>query len=315
MIQAKNLTKFFGEKCAIKDVSFSVEKGEILGFLGPNAAGKTTTMRILTGYFPPTEGTAQIAGYDILENSLEVRRKVGYLPENFPLYKEMTVTEFLDFVAAVKGIPHADREKSIKSAIEKCGLPHEAENLIGRLSKGYCQRVGIAQALINNPDVLILDEPTTGLDPNQIIEIRNLIKSLAGKSTVILSSHILPEVSMTCSRVIIINKGQIVTMDTPEHLSDSLQKVEKVCLEVEGPLAEIQDLLKGTKGVLKIESAETKHENINEISLETDRDPAIRKEIAQRLVSKNFGLYEMRRKQLTLEEIFIQMVEKGGNDQ
>ena len=312
MIQASNLTKFFGEKCAINNVSFEVEKGEILGFLGPNAAGKTTTMRILTGYFPPSAGTAKIAGFDILDNSLDVRKKVGYLPENFPLYKEMTVTEFLTFVAEVKAIPHVDREKSVKSALEKCGLSHEAENYIGRLSKGYCQRVGIAQALINEPDVLILDEPTVGLDPNQIIEIRNLIKSLAGKSTVILSSHILPEVSMTCSRVIIINKGEIITMDTPENLSNSLQKVEKVHIEVEGPLDQIKSLLGEVKGVLKIESAEVNRDNRNEIRLETERNPRIRREIASLIVGKDFGLYELSTKQLTLEEIFIQMTEKGG---
>jgi ABC-2 type transport system ATP-binding protein len=312
LISAKNLTKFFGEKCAVKDVSFEVEKGEILGFLGPNAAGKSTTMRILTGYFPPTSGTATVAGFDILENSLEARRKVGYLPENFPLYKDMRVSEFLAFVATIKGIPRSDRKASISGAMEKCGLTHEADNFIGRLSKGYCQRVGIAQAIINNPDVLILDEPTVGLDPNQIIEIRNLIKELAGKSTVIISSHILPEVAMVCQRVIIINKGQILTVDTPENLSQNLQKSERIYLEVQGNPEKIKKLIEDTKGVIKVSSLDELSESIYGINVETELDRTIRKEMAQKLVTEECGLFEMHTKQLTLEEIFIQMVDKGG---
>lgn len=312
MISAKNLTKNFGEKCAVKDVSFEVEKGEILGFLGPNAAGKTTTMRILTGYFPPTSGTATVAGFDILENSLEARRKVGYLPENFPLYKDMRVSEFLAFVASIKGIPHSDRKAAIGGALEKCDLTQEADNFIGRLSKGYCQRVGIAQAIINNPDVLILDEPTSGLDPNQIVEIRNLIRGFAGKSTVILSSHILPEVSMTCQRVIIINKGQILTVDTPENLSHNIQKSNRVYIEVQGPRDKITGLIEETKGVIKVISIDEIRESTYGINIETDLDHTIRKDLAQKIVTAECGLFEMHTKQLTLEEIFIQMVDKGG---
>lgn len=315
MISAENLTKYFEDKCAVKNVSFEVEKGEILGFLGPNAAGKTTTMRILTGYFPPTSGTAKVAGLDILENPLETRRKIGYLPENFPLYKDMKVTEFLDFVASIKGISHVDRKASIGNVLEKCGLTKEANNYIGRLSKGYCQRVGIAQALINNPDVLILDEPTVGLDPNQIIEIRNLIKGLAGKSTVILSSHILPEVSMTCQRVIIINKGEILTVDTPEHLSTNLQKNEKIYIEMEAPSEEeAKKVVNEVKGVHKIESIEpiAHREKVYGVNIEADIDYAVRKNLSESIIKANYSLYEMKIKQLTLEEIFIQMVKNGG---
>jgi len=312
MIKAKNLSKSFGEKCAVRGVSFEAEKGEILGFLGPNAAGKTTTMRILTGYFPPTSGTAEVAGYDILENPMEVKRRVGYLPENFPLYRDMKVQEFLGFVAAIKGVPHVDRKKTIDSAIERCGLTSEAGNFLGRLSKGYCQRVGIAQAILTDPDVLILDEPTVGLDPHQIVEIRDLIKSFSGKSTVILSSHILHEVSLTCSRVIIIDHGDILTMDTPENLSRTLQKTEKVILEVGGPADKIADLLKEIKGVIAVEAHDSLREAVYSYTVETDPDHEIKKEIAKRLVEANFGLFEMKRQQLTLEDIFIKLVDKGG---
>ncbi|MDQ7822756.1 MAG: ATP-binding cassette domain-containing protein [Candidatus Eremiobacteraeota bacterium] len=312
MISAKGLTKFYGEKCAINDVTFEVEKGEILGFLGPNAAGKTTTMRILTGYFPPTSGEAKVAGYDIFEQSLEVRKRIGYLPENFPLYKDMKVVEFLHFVAAIKGVPPRERKSSIAAIIDKCGLSEEAENLIGRLSKGYCQRVGIAQAIINEPDVLILDEPTVGLDPNQIVEIRTLIKSLAGKSTVILSSHILDEVAKTCERVIIINNGRILTIDTPQHLSDTLQISDRVYLEVAGPQEKIESLLPDIRGVLKVDKVTPLREDIFGISLQTEKNMLIRKEIAEKLVNEGLALYELRPIQLTLEEIFTEIVKKGG---
>jgi ABC-2 type transport system ATP-binding protein len=312
MIKAKSLTKNFGEKCAVREVSFEADKGEILGFLGPNAAGKTTTMRILTGYFPPTSGTAEVAGYDILENPMEVKKRVGYLPENFPLYKDMTVREFLGFVAAIKGVPHVDRKKMVASAVERCGLNEEAGNFLGRLSKGYCQRVGIAQAIITDPDVLILDEPTVGLDPHQIVEIRDLIKSFAGRSTVILSSHILHEVSLTCHRVIIINHGDILTIDTPENLSRNLQKTEKVTLEIGGSRDEVTGLLKEIKGVLAVEAHDMIRESVYCFTVETDPDHDITKEIARRLVEAKHGLFEMKRQQLTLEDIFIKLVDRGG---
>ncbi|MDP7556183.1 MAG: ATP-binding cassette domain-containing protein, partial [Nitrospinota bacterium] len=224
MIQAENLTKFFGQTQAISNVSFSAAKGEILGFLGPNGAGKTTTMRLLSCFMPPTSGKARVAGYCVMNDSLEVRKRLGYLPENAPLYTHMTTRNYLHFVSEVKGIPAHERSRKVECVIGDCGLQEVSGRIIGVLSKGYRQRVGIAQALLNDPEVLILDEPTAGLDPKQIIEIRDLIKNLAGNRTIILSTHILPEVSMVCNRVIIINDGIIVAKDTPDNLMDQLQK-------------------------------------------------------------------------------------------
>ena len=219
MIEVEHLSKVFNGRKAVDDVSFYVGKGEVLGFLGPNGAGKTTTMRILTCYMPSTEGTARIAGFDVFEESLEVRKRIGYLPENPPIYSEMTVDSYLSFVAKIKGTPSGQRKAQISKVVEECSLGDVRRRIVGKLSKGYKQRVGLAQALLNNPEVLILDEPTIGLDPKQIHEVRALIKSLASTRTVILSTHILPEVSMTCNRVVIINKGKVVAMDTPEGLA------------------------------------------------------------------------------------------------
>ena len=224
MIEAINLTKVYDNTPAITDVSFTVEKGEILGFLGPNGAGKTTTMRILTGFLPPTSGTARVAGFDVLNQSKEVRQRIGYMPENPPVYGDMTVSSFLSFISRIKGVPPAREKERIDLVIHKCALESVHKRLIGHLSRGYRQRVGLAQALIHDPEVLILDEPTIGLDPAQIIEIRQLIKGLAGEHTVILSSHILPEVEQTCARVVIINKGKIIAIDSPEKLSMSLTR-------------------------------------------------------------------------------------------
>jgi ABC-2 type transport system ATP-binding protein len=221
MIEVEHLTKTYGSTTAITDVTFSVEPGEILGFLGPNGAGKTTTMRILAGYLPASSGTAKIDGYDVHDHSLLVRQRIGYLPETPPLYPEMTVEGFLHFVARIKGVSAGDRSKKVTAAINRCNLEDKRQVIIRKLSKGYRQRVGIAQAIVHDPPAIILDEPTVGLDPRQITEVRNLIKSLAGTHTIILSTHILPEVSMTCSRVAIINRGQIVTTNTPENLKSN----------------------------------------------------------------------------------------------
>ena len=214
MIEVDHITKYYGQTPAVQDVSFRVEKGEILGFLGPNGAGKTTTMRMLTCYLPPSEGTARVAGYDVFEDSMEVRKRIGYMPEHPPLYDDMMVRSYLTFVSKIKGVDAKQRKSRIDLAMEQCGISDMPDTIIGKLSKGYRQRVGLAQALVHDPEVLILDEPTIGLDPRQIIEVRELIKSLAGDHTVILSTHILPEASMTCERVVIINKGKIVAMDT-----------------------------------------------------------------------------------------------------
>ena len=253
MIEVEDLGKIYGSTPAIKDVSFRVEEGEILGFLGPNGAGKTTTMRILTGYLPATSGTAKIAGYDIRQQSMEVRRRIGYLPETPPLYQDMTVEGFLYFVTRIKGVSPGNRANMVTSAINRCGLKDKRKVLIRKLSKGYRQRVGIAQAIVHNPPVIILDEPTVGLDPRQIIEVRNLIKSLGGQHTIILSTHILPEVSMTCNQVAIINRGKVAATDTPESLLAKLTGNSGYEIEVDGNAREVQPLLQVIPGVIIVE--------------------------------------------------------------
>ena len=250
MIEVTNLTKRYGRQTAVDGVSFRVEKGEIMGFLGPNGAGKTTTMRILTCYLPPTDGTARVAGYDVFQAPIEVKKRVGYIPETPPLYPDMTVQEFLDFCSKIKGVASRDRKAKIDDAIEKCRVGDVRDKLIAKLSKGYRQRVGLAQAILNNPDVLILDEPTAGLDPKQIIETRELIRSLAGSHTVILSTHILPEVSMTCGRVVIINKGRVVAEDTPDNLTRRLKGAGTIRVEARGEAASVLEAVRAVPGVL-----------------------------------------------------------------
>ncbi|MHB1416099.1 MAG: ABC transporter ATP-binding protein, partial [Chloroflexota bacterium] len=232
MIEVRNLTKYYGPHPAIDGVTFEAKPGEVLGLLGPNAAGKTTTMRILTGFLPATSGTAKVAGFDVADNPLEAKRQIGYLPENVPLYTEMTVRDYLSFVADLKGVPRRSKRVRIEETMEVARITDVANTIIGKLSKGYRQRVGIAQALVHRPSVVILDEPTVGLDPKQIIETRQLIKSLGGDHTVILSSHILPEVSMTCNRVVIINQGKVAAVDTPDNLTRRLQSSARIRVEV-----------------------------------------------------------------------------------
>jgi ABC-2 type transport system ATP-binding protein len=298
MIQVEHLTKYYGDLPAIQDVSFAVKKGEILGFLGPNSAGKTTTMRILSGYMPPTEGKARVAGYDVARDSLEVRRRIGYLPETVPLYPEMAVQSYLEYMAALRGV--AKPARAAERAIEACGLGERRQTLIGRLSKGYRQRVGLAQAIIHDPEVLILDEPTIGLDPRQIIEVRNLIKSLAGDHTVILSTHILPEVSEVCEQVMIINKGRIVAEDTPERLTNRLRGSQQLYLLLARPAAETPAALAGVAGVLSV--TEAGHGGY-EIETTLEADP--RAELAELVVSRGWGLLELRPVGMSLEEIFL----------
>ncbi len=233
MIEVQNLTKRYGRITAVEDISFRVERGEILGFLGPNGAGKTTTMRILTGYLPATEGKAVVAGFDVFDQPVEAKRRTGYLPETPPLYPDMTVQEYLSFVSKIKGVPSAERRERIQQVMKRTRIDDMAHRLTSKLSKGYRQRVGLAQALIHNPDVLILDEPTAGLDPKQIIETRQLIKELAGDHTIVLSTHILPEVAQTCERVIIINKGHVVAVDTPRNLTARLQGSETMYVQID----------------------------------------------------------------------------------
>ena len=307
MIEVSHLTKYYGAKAALQDVSFDVKKGEILGFLGPNAAGKTTAMRILTCYMPATSGTAKISGYDVLEHSLDVRKRIGYLPENPPLYSEMTVNGFLEFVAKVKGIERRQVKRKVADSMEKTAIGHVSGRLIKQLSKGYKQRVGIAQALIHNPEVLILDEPTIGLDPKQIIEVRELIKSLGGDHTVILSTHILPEVSMTCGRVIIINEGKVVASDTPENLNRRLKGSENIFVEVAGPKAEVESKIRKLQGVTRISRKDGKKNGETGFTVETELKTDIRKELAACIVQNGWGLLEMRPVGMSLEEIFLHL--------
>src|SRR2546426_8065047 len=252
MIEVENLTKRYGRTTAVDGISFRVQKGEILGFLGPNGAGKTTTMRILTCYLPPTEGTARVAGYDVFQAPLEVKRRVGYIPETPPLYPDMDVDGFLDFCAKIKGVPSASRKAKIDEAVEKTRIGDVRRKLIGQPSKGYRQRVGLAQAILANPDVLILDEPTAGLDPKQIIETRELIKSLGGDHTIVLSTHILPEVSMTCGRVVIINKGKVVAEGAPDELMRRLRGAGALRVELRGEVGPAFDVLRTVAGVARV---------------------------------------------------------------
>jgi ABC-2 type transport system ATP-binding protein len=317
MIEVEGLSKVYGLQTAIENVTFSVEKGEILGFLGPNGAGKTTTMRILAGYLPATSGTAKVAGFDVETDSMAVRRSIGYLPETPPLYLDMTVEGYLHFVARIKGLNRSDRVTQVDSALKHCSLEDKRKVLIRKLSKGYRQRVGIAQAIVHNPPVIILDEPTVGLDPRQIIEVRNLIKSLAGQHTIILSTHILPEVSMTCDRVAIIDRGQVVATNTPDNLMAQLSEAAGYELEVEGDLAQVQPLLQAVPGVKKVEVTPMPESSPSSFIFRPQTRSRLHiiatpgsepgRAIASTLVSSGLGLYEMRRLRPTLEDVFMQL--------
>jgi len=308
MIEVQNLTESYGPVTAIEDVSFTVGRGEIVGFLGPNGAGKTTTMRILTGYMPPTTGTAQVAGFDVLAQSLEARRRIGYLPESVPLYGEFRVRTYLDFVAEAKGVPSRDRRARVDEAMERCAVTDVAGKLVSTLSRGYRQRVGLAQALVNDPEVLILDEPTVGLDPQQIVEIRRLIKGLAGRRTIILSTHILPEVSMTCDRVIIISRGRIVAVDTPGNLTAQVQKSANVLLQVEGPPDRVMAEIRRLEGVQRVAPRGDAVDGRRTYLVESERGRDVRVALAAAMVKNGWGLYELRPADLSLEEIFLHLV-------
>jgi ABC-2 type transport system ATP-binding protein len=292
---------------AVDDISFTVNKGEILGFLGPNGAGKTTTMRILTGYLPATSGTAKIAGYDVFDDSMQVRRRIGYLPENPPLYLDMTVGGYLDFVARIKNVPPGERAQRIDAALEMAKITDKRDELIKRLSRGYKQRVGLAQALVHDPDVIILDEPTVGLDPKQIIEVRHLIKGLAGSHTIILSTHILPEVSMTCDRVVIINHGKIAAVDTPENLTSQLKGGERIYLDVKAPEKPLRDALGQVAGVRRVNLEPRGGSGRFAATVEVSPGQDARSQIAAKIVGQGFELYELRGVNLSLEEIFLQL--------
>ncbi len=325
MIEVQNLMRTYGRDPVIERVTFEVKKGEITGFLGPNGSGKTTTMRILTGYMPMTRGLARVAGFDVFTQSLEARRRIGYLPEQPPLYQEMTVASYLDFVAKVKGVAGRERNKSVAAAMDQTAITKFRDAVIRKLSKGYKQRVGIAQALVHNPEVLILDEPTVGLDPEQIIEVRELIKSLGGSHTIILSTHILSEVSATCERAVIIGQrpfytdeeprraylaGTVVAQDTIANLTLHMRGVGQLYLQIEGPAEQVQAKLATVAGVKSVSYQSVMNGNVNRFEIEAEAGRDLRRELAQAVVQSGWGLLELRAKDSSLEEAFLKLTQE-----
>ncbi|MCH8279165.1 MAG: ATP-binding cassette domain-containing protein [Chloroflexi bacterium] len=305
MIQVTGLTHYYGPHPAIQDVSFGVRRGEILGFLGPNGAGKTTTMRILTGYMPPTRGKVTVDGYDIVEKSLEVRRKIGYLPETVPLYTDMTVTNYLRYMGTLRGMAPRAIKRRINDVIDVCRLEQYRKTFIGKLSKGFRQRVGIAQAIIHEPEVLVLDEPTIGIDPIQVVETRKLIQDLGKEQTVVLSSHILPEVSAICERVLIINEGRIVAEDTPSNLADRLQGMERMEVEIGGAVAEVLPVLRNVEGITDVSHRRSQDREIYTIQIRRGLD--LRDEISRAVISSGWSLLSMQSVGMSLEDIFLRL--------
>ena len=313
MIEVNNISKLFGQVMAVKDVSFEVADGETLGFLGPNGAGKTTTMRILAGFFPPTSGTVKIGGKDVFQESLAVRRMIGYLPENVPVYGDMPVSDYLSFVAEVKGLSRAARKKSVGEAVESCGLGSVEGRMIKKISKGFRQRVGLAQALVGDPRLLILDEPTIGLDPQQISEIRNLIRGFSGKKTIILSTHILPEVSMTCDRVAIIREGRVIATGTPGELSAEMSGGSRLRLRTNGPVGEVKERLSKVAGVVGLDPGSAQAGYI----MKVERGDAVQARVAAAVVQSGWDLYELTPITASLEDVFLELVtrESGASEE
>ena len=311
MIEVQHLTKRYGRVTAVDDVTFRVERGEILGFLGPNGAGKTTTMRVITGYMPPTQGKVIVAGFDVFDQPVDAKRRTGYLPETPPLYPDMTVREYLTFVAKIKGVQPGDRHARVAQVMKKTAIADVGSRHCGKLSKGYRQRVGLAQAILHNPDVLVLDEPTAGLDPKQIIETRQLIKELAGNHTIILSTHILPEVAQTCQRVVIITKGKVVAVDTPGNLTRRLSGAETMYVQVDTGDLDATPVLQAVPGVSRVGVAD-RHGAAVGYEVEGSRDHDIRRDLAAAVVAKGWGLLELRPLRMSLEEIFLQVTTEEG---
>ena len=316
MITVKGLSKRYARTVAVDQISFEVQKGQIVGFLGPNGAGKTTTMRMLTCFLPPTDGTATVAGFDILEQPLEVKKRIGYLPETPPLYLEMETLKYLAFVGKLKGLSGAELQKRLDYVCERCAIGDARTKLLGKLSKGYRQRVGLAQAIIHNPDVLILDEPTAGLDPKQINETRDLIRGLAGDHTIVLSTHILPEVEQTCEQVIIINRGKLGATDSVQHLQARARGGETVLVEVAGrngalDAAAVQRALGQVPGVSAV-SLKDRRDSHSTFEVQSSKDRFVRGDVARAVVSGGWDLNELRPAAVSLEEIFLQLT--GGED-
>ncbi|MDE4541084.1 ATP-binding cassette domain-containing protein [Thermoanaerobacterium sp. R66] len=307
MIEVNNVTKVYGSRKAVDNISFSVDSGEIVGFLGPNGAGKSSTMKMITGFMPPTSGTIKIAGYDIIEDSIKAKKHIGYLPEVPPLYLDMTVEAYLAFVCELKEVSNDKKKATVDKVIGEVGLADVRKRIIKNLSKGYKQRVGLAQAIVGDPDVLVLDEPTVGLDPKQIKEIRDIIKELGKKHTIILSTHILPEVSMICDRVIIINKGKIVAIDSTENLTDTIGKSKRYFLKVIGSVEKISTTLRGINGIKNFKSKANSKENCIDVDVETDVDHDLRKEIFFSFANQSLPIIEFRPVNYSLEEVFLQL--------
>lgn len=306
MIEVQHLSKRYGPFTAVDDVSFSVGAGEILGFLGPNGAGKTTTMRIITGYMPATEGTVTVAGHDVFAQPIEAKKRTGYLPETPPLYPDMTVRDYVTFVARIKGVPAREVRGRVDDVMKKTHIADMASRHCGKLSKGYKQRVGLAQALIHNPDVLVLDEPTAGLDPKQILEARQLITELGGNHTVVLSTHILPEVSQTCNRVVIINKGKVVAVDTPDNLTARLRGSETMFLQVHAPGADVAPALTALAGVTRVK-ADPQANGVVAVEVDSEQGRDVRRDLAAAVVHQGWGLLELRPMRMSLEDIFLSL--------
>lgn len=313
MIEVLNLTKSYGQIKAVRNLNFTVEKGEILGFLGPNGAGKSTTMNMITGYLPSTSGTVKVSGYDVSVEPREVKKRVGYLPEQPPLYTDLTVMEYLDFVSGLKKVDRNKRKSQISDIMELVKISDVRNRLIKNLSKGYKQRVGLAQALIGNPEVLILDEPTVGLDPTQIIEVRKLIKALGKDHTIILSSHIMQEISAVCERIIIINKGQIVAIDTPENLTRSVESSAMYSVRIDGPEDKVIKALKNIAGVRNVKE-DAKFEDGVEYLLEADKDVDLRKPIFFEMAKHGYPILEIKPISMNLEEAFLKITSKDPNE-
>ncbi len=310
MIEVQNLTKYYGKRLAVDHISFTVNKGEIVGFLGPNAAGKTTTMRILAGFLSPTEGMVKIAGYDTISNSLEARRHLGYLPESVPLYTEMSIRAYLDYFARLRGVPNNKVKARVDDVIEQCHLQEYADVYIGKLSKGFRQRVGIAQAIVHAPDVLIFDEPTIGIDPIQIASTRQVIRDLGKERTVLISTHILPEVSVMCERVIILDHGKIVAEDRIENLSTVVSGTKKVRLEVEGPAKKVSERLRAVRGVSRVIFQD------NRFIVEYPADLDLRSKLSEAVIQGGFTLLSSESMDMSLEDIFLKLTQKDeGQEQ
>lgn len=309
MIEVNRLSKFYGIRKAVDDISFSVKKGEVLGFLGPNGAGKSTTMKVLTCFLPASSGKVSVAGFDVFDNPIEVKKRVGYLPETPPVYKEMVVEEYLKYKASLHEIKGAKAKTSVDNALQKCNLTNVRKRLIGNLSKGFRQRVGIAQAIVHNPDVLILDEPTVGLDPKQIIEIRDLIRGLSGSHTVILSTHILPEVQATCSRVLIINEGRLVADNTLDAISAQINNGNVYSLLVLSKSTDLVNKLKSLSGVANVSEVSSDEAGLHKVvvTASQNQDSSLRSKIAEIAVTSGAGLLEFKRESLSLEEVFLKL--------